>query len=63
MECAQPFSMMRKKYSCRACGVVSSHFYAKVKSDLEPKLEAKLEAKLEVKLEAIHKCIFYLNNG
>ena len=24
MECAQPFSMMRKKYNCRACGVVSS---------------------------------------
>jgi len=22
MECAQPFSMMRKKYNCRACGVV-----------------------------------------
>ena len=59
MECAQPFSMMRKKYNCRACGVVSSHFYVKVKSDLEPKLEAKLE----VKLEAVHKCIFYLNNG
>ena len=26
MECAQPFSMMRKKYNCRACGVVSSFF-------------------------------------
>ena len=26
MECGQPFSMMRKKYSCRACGVVSSFF-------------------------------------
>ena len=23
MECGQPFSMMRKKYSCRACGIVS----------------------------------------
>ena len=23
MECSQPFSMMRKKYNCRACGVVS----------------------------------------
>ncbi len=23
MECSQPFSMMRKKYNCRACGIVS----------------------------------------
>ena len=23
MECAQPFSMMRKKHNCRACGTVS----------------------------------------
>ena len=22
MECSQPFSMMRKKYNCRACGIV-----------------------------------------
>ena len=26
MECSQPFSMMRKKYNCRACGVVSIYF-------------------------------------
>ena len=23
MECSQPFSMMRKKYNCRACGIVA----------------------------------------
>ena len=23
MECSQPFSMMRKKYNCRACGIVT----------------------------------------
>ena len=24
MDCGQPFSMMRKKHNCRACGIVSS---------------------------------------
>ena len=27
MECSQPFSMMRKKYNCRACGVVSIYIF------------------------------------
>ena len=31
MECSQPFSMMRKKYNCRACGVVS--FFTKFLQD------------------------------